>query len=82
MSKEHDFLPLATGDFHDAGDEGLALRLATEPSPETGRAFHFGCLLDAKSGKMLLEGLASALAQKFPGAVKLVDDPEQIPRQK
>ena len=75
MSEEHGFLPLATGDFYDAG-ESLALRLATELSPVHGRAFHFGCLLDAESGRMLLEGLASALAQKFPDHVKWSDDDE------
>ena len=70
MSDEHNFLPLATGDFHDAGDEGLAFRLTTQLSPIHGKAFHFGCLLDAESGKKLLRGLASALAQKFPDDVK------------
>ena len=66
---DHDFLPLSTADFNDAGDKGLAVRFSTQPSPKRGKRHHIGFLLDAESGKKLLRGLASALAKKFPDDV-------------
>ena len=69
-SPDHGFLPLGPCDFHDAGEEGLAMRLSTQPSPVTGKAFHFGCLLNAESGKEFLQALATVMAQKFPEKVK------------
>ena len=66
MSDDHDFMLLQKADFHDAGDEGLAIRLQTEPSPTTGRAYAIGFLLDPTRGMKLLEELTTALARKYP----------------
>ena len=63
MSDGGEFLPLRKADFHDAGEQGLAMRLETQRSTE-GRAYAFGCLLSADEGRRFLQGLASALQEK------------------
>ena len=63
---KYSLLPLDGSAYHDAGDERLAFRLWTQPSPSSGKVVHFSCLLDAESGKTLVRELAKALAQKFP----------------
>ena len=63
MSGAMDFLPLRKAAFHDAGEDGLAMRLETQTSTE-GQAYAFGCLLDAEKGTRFLQELASALQKK------------------
>ena len=55
--------------FNDAGPHGMSMSLETQPSLDTGKAYHFGCLLTAERGKSFLRELASALAQKYPDDV-------------
>lgn len=66
---DHNLTLLKRVDFHDAGPEGLAVLLLTQPSQKHGKGLRFGFLLNAEGGKSLLRGLASALEQKYPGQV-------------
>ena len=63
---DDNFMLLEKAVFADAGRSGLAVRLETQPSPATGRAFALGFRLDQKRGKILLQELASALEKKYP----------------
>lgn len=58
--------------FHilDAHDKGLALRLETQLSPETGLAYAFGCLPDEDYARRVLDEFADAVNRKWPKTTK------------
>lgn len=63
--EKHNFMPFASGEIFDAGDEGLALRLVTEPDPEEELAYVLGFLLSHEQAKKFLAELSSAVEQKW-----------------
>ena len=68
-NSDHNFLPLGNLTCHDAGEEGLAVRIETIPSPKSGNPYVISLLLNAEGGKSLLLELATALQRKFPDDV-------------
>ncbi|MCY4462016.1 MAG: hypothetical protein OXC26_16735 [Albidovulum sp.] len=62
MSKDrYEFISLGRLHILDAHEKGSDLRLDTQPSPETGQAYAFGCLLDEAYARRVLNDLAVAV---------------------
>ena len=71
MSEEsHEFISLRKFHILDAHEKGMALRLETQPSPDTGLPYAFGCLLDEEYARRVLKELAVAVDRKWPKSAK------------
>ncbi|MDE0256729.1 MAG: hypothetical protein OYG32_18190 [Rhodospirillaceae bacterium] len=71
MSREGDeFISLRRFRILDAREKGLALRLETRPSPETGLAYASGCLLDEEYARRVPAEFADSVERKWPKPAK------------